>query len=88
MPKVKLTIDALQVESFETSGSDVEHRGTVDAHEPRTLAVSCYAGETCVCSQVSCVVTEYGPECITHPLDSCAVYPTSDTCPVWPTDPC
>ena len=47
MEKVRLEIDALRVESFNTSDDASQHRGTVNGYENPTDEVDCTAFDTC-----------------------------------------
>jgi len=48
MEKVRLEIDGLRVESFNTSDDPPQHRGTVNAYENPTDEVGCTALGTCL----------------------------------------
>lgn len=73
MRKVKLSLETLQVESFETAASGAELRGTVAAHMPRPtppLIETYYAGNTCECTLAqSCIQTNCFMECYQLSLD-------------------
>lgn len=75
MRKVKLALDALQVESFETSRSGAEHRGTVDAHMPKPtppVVETYYVGNTCECTlAMSCIQTDCGTQCYLLTAETC-----------------
>jgi hypothetical protein len=47
MEKVRLEIDGLRVESFNTSDDPSRHRGTVNGYENPTDEVGCTAFDTC-----------------------------------------
>lgn len=70
MPKLKLEIDALRVESFGTDQADAV-RGTVAGHNEPPYTESC--GGTCDATCVSCVNT-----CLNTCQDTC--YDTCNTC--------
>jgi hypothetical protein len=77
MRKVKLSLDALQVESFATAATGAELRGTVAAHMPKPtppLVETYYAGNTCGCTLAqSCIQTDCGPGCFLLTVDACTV---------------
>ena len=50
MEKVRLEIDELRVESFNTSDDPLQHRGTVNGYENPTDEVTCTAFDTCAFS--------------------------------------
>jgi hypothetical protein len=81
MRKVKLSIETLQVESFETAASGAELRGTVAAHMPKpTPPAGTQFGDTCQCTYaLSCVQTDCGDECLLFTLE---------TCPPWSEQTC
>lgn len=41
MNKLRLNLDDLAVDTFQTAGHDVAWRGTVDAHQAQTLKTVC-----------------------------------------------
>lgn len=73
MRKVKLAIDSLRVESFATSESGAEHRGTVAGHmsrPTRPLDPTLQAENTCECTMApSCIQTNCLMECHQLSLD-------------------
>lgn len=73
MRKVKLAIDSLRVESFETAEPGAEQRGTVAAHNPGPpLGETLQAENTCECTMAqSCIQTDCGPECFFLTVDTC-----------------
>lgn len=54
MNKLKLEIDALAVESFDTGAEGATRRGTVEGHDdstfPTRFGATCNAADTCVTS--------------------------------------
>ena len=78
MRKLKLQIENLKVESFETSETGAERRGTVAAHMPKpggpVLIETYYAGDTCECTLAqSCVLTNCFQDCfVLDTVDTCA----------------
>jgi hypothetical protein len=82
MRKVKLSIETLQVESFETAASRAELRGTVAAHMPKPGGPepTYYAGNTCECTlEYSCIETDCGQECFLLTLETCEPW-SEQTC--------
>lgn len=78
MKKLKLAVDTLKVESFETAGTRAERGGTVAAHMPKPTQGTCpvvntyYVGDTCECTlEMSCVQTNCFNECFVLTADSC-----------------
>ena len=70
MTKLKLQVDNLQVESFETAGTRAELRGTVAAHMPKpggggtTLQETQITGSCCdITLALSCIETNCLNEC-------------------------
>ena len=92
MRKLKLEIDALRVESFDTAGGRVDP-GTVRAHgdavdeayvitDPRTQQLSCF--DSCKISCVTCLVSCFGScefSCDPKCTDLCSLA-CSDGCTV------
>ncbi|HEU4557812.1 MAG TPA: hypothetical protein VFS20_08175 [Longimicrobium sp.] len=77
MTKLKLQIDNLQVESFETAGTRAELRGTVAAHMPKpggtTLQETQITGSCCdITLALSCVQTNC-LECNVVTANTCAI---------------
>jgi hypothetical protein len=71
MEKVRLNIDELGVQSFNTSDDPSQHRGTVNGYENPTDEVDCTAFDTCFATcAFSCA-------CIT---ENCTAICQSDTC--------
>jgi hypothetical protein len=99
MHKVKLSLETLQVESFETVASGAGLRGTVAAHMPKPGGPqpTYYVGNTCECTlELSCVQTDCGDECFLYTADTCytceacpsvQTCPTIETCPGYATCP-
>ena len=77
MKKLSLSVDALQVESFETTKLE-EKRGTVDGHSP---GFGSYHGPTCetTCYLIACDCTELGGTCNASYGGTCLA---EDTCAV------
>ncbi|HLM67054.1 MAG TPA: hypothetical protein VK358_05960 [Longimicrobium sp.] len=79
MRKLTLTLDALQVESFEMAKEGLRH-GTVVAHRELTVSWDCYTRDA---SCRECVVTEMytcGRTCGCESRDYCPDPTTGDTC--------
>lgn len=77
MEKVRLKIDELRVESFNTSDDLSQHRGTVNGHASPTDEVHCTAGDTCFAtcaSTCACSVVVCTDPCLTAECryDDCA----------------
>lgn len=83
MRKVKLSVESLQVESFETTAAGTELRGTVAAHMPKPtppLVETYYAGNTCECTLAqSCIATNCLQHCFVS-VDTCETFDVD--CPV------
>lgn len=62
MRKIRLSLDKLSVESFETVRVDDARRGTIQAFAPPTPA------QSCICSEPSCVATgcQIWVSCVIH----------------------
>lgn len=70
--KIKLTLESLQVQSFQT-GEGPRQRGTVHAHHPSGRDPQCYSHATCMvpcedtdhntCWAGTCAPTDYLPCC-------------------------
>lgn len=87
MRKVKLSIESLHVESFETAASGTELRGTVAAHMPKPQTNNCpieetyYVGNTCECTlELSCAGTCPYIECNPFTAETCETFDV-ETCP-------
>jgi hypothetical protein len=73
MRKLKLAIDNLRVESFETSKTGAERRGTVAAHMPRPPVGTAITGSCCdITLAQSCIQTNCFNECMVLTVDTCA----------------
>lgn len=87
MGRLRLEVDALRVESFETASGDSAPAGTVHGHAPpptRRNEITC--GATCD-NDPMCIVTD-DPTCL-EPCGTTLCGPeTSATCPVDTVDFC
>jgi hypothetical protein len=85
MGKIRLEVDALRVESFDTAAVDAKQRGTVRAHtgwEPCYTTAPCFSadavdpcntGDDATCGQITCQrsCSPYELCCATDGLQSC-----------------
>lgn len=46
--KIKLSLESLEVQSFEVSAAVLRERGTVQAHQQSRPIVQCYSQNSCV----------------------------------------
>jgi hypothetical protein len=66
MEKVRLNIDELRLQSFNTSDDSPRHRGTVYGHANPTDEVDCAAGDTCFATcafACACDIEDYTAIC-------------------------
>jgi hypothetical protein len=67
MEKVRLEIDELRVQSFNTADDASQHRGTVNGYENPTDEVNCTAFDTCAfscaCNTEDCTATCQSDTC-------------------------
>lgn len=77
MSKLKLQVDRLEVQTFETAGLGAEGRGTVAAHMPKPpkdppLIETYYVGDSCECTLAqSCIQTNCLIDCFVLTADTC-----------------
>jgi len=72
MEKVRLEIEELRLQSFDTTDDASQHRGTVNGHANPTDEVSCTAGATCLATCAFPCACDTGTYTAPRPSDACS----------------